>query len=201
MAKGKKEKTSEESAMTAEEAMAQTEEEFESDESQMPTQTQMANRTIRNYMIGSIAASLVPAPAFDVAAVTAVQLKMLHSIAGIYNVPFRQEMGKSIVWSLVSSIGANSIARGTFGTLVKFIPVVGPLAGAVTLPVICGAATYAVGKIFIQHFEAGGTFLDFDPEAVRSHFRKHFREGESMAKDLKPEAEEAANGGKIVGEG
>ena len=37
------------------------------------------------------------------------------------------------------------------------------------MPVIAGAA-YAVGKVFIQHFASGGTFLTFDPEKVRAHY-------------------------------
>ena len=28
----------------------------------------------------------------------------------------------------------------------------------------------SVGRVFIQHFASGGTFLDFDPESVRKHF-------------------------------
>ena len=39
------------------------------------------------------------------------------------------------------------------------------------------AYTWALGNVFIQHFEAGGTFLDFDPEKVREHFRTYFKEG------------------------
>ena len=30
-----------------------------------------------------------------------------------------------------------------------------------------------MGKVFIQHFESGGTFLDFDPDKVRSYFSKN----------------------------
>lgn len=158
----------------------------------IPPACERAQKTIRNYMIASMAAGLVPVPAVDVAAITAIQLKMLHTIAGEYSVPFMRDAGKSVVASLIGGIGASSIARGTFGSLVKFIPVVGPLAGAVTLPIVAGAATYAVGKIFVQHFEAGGTFLDFDPEKVRTIFQKHYQEGEKVATDLRPKAEAAA---------
>ena len=38
------------------------------------------------------------------------------------------------------------------------------------------ASTYAVGQIFIQHFESGGTLLTFDPERVRAHYRKLYNE-------------------------
>jgi len=30
-----------------------------------------------------------------------------------------------------------------------------------------GAYAWALGKVFIQHFQSGGTFLDFDAEKVK----------------------------------
>ncbi|MFW5858086.1 MAG: YcjF family protein, partial [Planctomycetota bacterium] len=160
-----------------------------------------SDRIIRNHMIASMVAVLIPAPVLDVAAITGVQIKMLHDIAHAYGVPFQREAGRSIVVSLIGSIGASSVARGTFGSLVKLIPMVGPLAGAVTLPGLAGATTYAIGKIFIQHFEAGGTFLDFDPKTARARFRQRFKEGEDVARTMKPEAEAAAESTAAPGTG
>ena len=52
--------------------------------------------------------------------------------------------------------------------------------------------TYALGKVFIQHFAAGGTFLSFDPEAVRDYFQTQLQEGgrvaEKWRKNKKDEA-------------
>jgi len=38
-----------------------------------------------------------------------------------------------------------------------------------------------VGKVFVQHFESGGTFLSFDPEKVRSHFEEELKMGKAVA--------------------
>ena len=35
------------------------------------------------------------------------------------------------------------------------------------MPVLSAGATYAIGKAFIQHFESGGTLLDFNPPDYR----------------------------------
>ena len=36
---------------------------------------------------------------------------------------------------------------------------------------VAGAAsTWAVGQVFTQHFETGGTFLTFDPERMKAHY-------------------------------
>ena len=63
--------------------------------------------------------------------------------------------------------------------------------GVLTAPVFTTASTYAVGKVFIQHFEAGGNVLNFDPEAMREHFKDEFEQGVSKAKG-KPAATEKA---------
>jgi hypothetical protein len=49
-----------------------------------------------------------------------------------------------------------------------------------------GASTYAVGRVFIQHFESGGTLLTFDPAKVRDYYTHqldtgHKRIAESFA--------------------
>jgi uncharacterized protein (DUF697 family) len=63
------------------------------------------------------------------------------------------------------------------------IPVVGQTAGGMTMLATGGACTYALGKVFVQHFESGGTFLDFDPEKVKAYFAEKFKEGKKFASE------------------
>ena len=49
------------------------------------------------------------------------------------------------------------------------------------MPALAGASTYAVGKVFVQHFESGGTFLNFDPEDVRDYYAEQFEKGKAAA--------------------
>ena len=53
------------------------------------------------------------------------------------------------------------------------------------MPIYSGAATWAIGKVFIQHFASGGTFLDFDPQKVKDYFRNLFEQGKEVASNLK----------------
>jgi uncharacterized protein (DUF697 family) len=137
----------------------------------------------RKYMVISLATSVVPAPGLDIAALTAIQVKMLHALAKVYELPFSKEVGRSSIASLVGGVGA-SLARGTFGSLIKLIPIVGPVAGALAMPVLAAASSYAVAKVFILHFESGGTLLDFDPERMREHYTQQLQEGKDVAKGL-----------------
>jgi hypothetical protein len=39
------------------------------------------------------------------------------------------------------------------------------------MPVLSAGATYAIGRTFMQHFESGGTLLDFNPPDYREFFK------------------------------
>ncbi len=143
-----------------------------------------ANKVIRNYVLGSIVPSLLPVPMLDLAIVTGVQLKMLHSLANIYDVPFKEELARSSITALLGGTAALSMAR-VISSAVKAVPIVGSLAGAFSMPVVNGGSTYAIGKLFVQHFESGGTMLSFDPSKVREHFKKVFEAGKAVIASAK----------------
>ena len=77
---------------------------------------------------------------------------------------------KSIVASLLGGIVSTRLGYGLIGTFAR-LPLIGTLATAATLPLMAGAVTYGIGKVFVQHFASGGTFLDFNPDKVRGFFR------------------------------
>lgn len=135
-----------------------------------------AHQIVRKYALAGMAVGLIPLPLVDLAAITAVQLKMAHRISEQYQVPFSRDAVKSIIASLLSSVVATSAAL-SLSSVVKVVPLIGSVSGAASMVVLSGASTYATGKIFIQHFESGGTFLDFDPEKMRARFQAFYEEG------------------------
>jgi len=48
------------------------------------------------------------------------------------------------------------------------------------IPAFSGAATYAIGKVFIRHFESGGTFLDLDTAKVKAYFSEQYDKGKKL---------------------
>ena len=147
-------------------------------ENDVASRSAQAAKIVRNYSLGSVVPSLIPVPMIDLAVVTGIQLKMLHSLAHVYGIEFKEEFGRSAIASLIGGTVALSTAR-VVSSAVKAIPAIGSLVGAVTMPVINGGTTYAIGKVFTQHFESGGTFLTFDAAKVREHFEKELKEGKA----------------------
>ena len=148
-----------------------------------------ADRTIKKHALASAGIGLIPLPIIDLVALTGIQLNMLKKLAQEYNIPFSKNMGISIVSSLFGGI-IPVVHSGILTSLVKAIPVVGQPAGLFAAPALSGAVTYAVGKVFMQHFASGGTFLNFNPEEVRAYYEEMFREGKQFVAEAKREVED-----------
>ncbi len=120
------------------------------------------------------AGGVVPVPFVDIAAIAAVQLTMLREISEIYDVPFSKNRGRAIVSTLIGSIFPWAAGAGLAGLLIKATPVLGWGVGLATISVLAATSTRAMGLVFIQHFESGGTLFDFDPAAKRDAFHQEY---------------------------
>jgi uncharacterized protein (DUF697 family) len=121
-----------------------------------------AEKLVERFSLWSGAAGLLPVPFVDMAAVGGLQIQMLRRISQIYGVPFSANLGKSLIASLAGAMIPASSGVGA-ASLLKGVPVIGTAIGAIVMPVLSAGATYAIGMAFIQHFESGGTLLDFNP--------------------------------------
>ena len=153
----------------------------------MSEKQEKALKTTKNYMWWSMGAGLIPVPYVDLAAVSGVQLKMVAEISKIYEIPFQESRGKAVIGSLVGFVLPHATAYGLLGSLLKAVPVVGALTGAPAMALFCGAYAWALGNVFIQHFESGGTFLNFKPDEVKEYFRAKFEEGKNVASTMETE--------------
>lgn len=145
---------------------------------------QLALKTIKRYMWWSAGAALIPVPVADMLAVSGAQLKMLAEISKIYGIPFEKSRVQAVVGSLIGYVLPYTFSVGLIGSLLKALPGVGVLVGVPSFAFFAAAYAWALGRVFIQHFESGGTFLNFDPEAVKEHFRAQFEEGQKMAASM-----------------
>jgi uncharacterized protein (DUF697 family) len=153
-----------------------------------PSRASQAQAIIRRDVLWSLGAGLVPLPILDIAAVTAVDLKMLKELSELYGVKFSEGIAKKIAYSLLSSVGVLGIGSMVCGSLSKLVPVVGQALGIISVPIVVGAFTHALGQVLLMHFEAGGTLLDFDPEAMRAFFKQEFEKAKQTVSELQTDA-------------
>lgn len=141
-----------------------------------------ADAIVRRNMLWSAGAGLIPVPFLDSAVVISIQVKMLGELSECYGTPFRASGAKAAISALLCSLGGETLGRtllgtGAFTTLARSLPILGFALSAVTMPTLHGALTYALGKVFQQHFATGGTFLTFKPQETEAFFRAKFEEG------------------------
>jgi uncharacterized protein (DUF697 family) len=127
---------------------------------------QTASKLVDRFAIWSGVAGLVPLPVVDVLAVGGLQVQMLRRLSQIYNVDFSENRGKALIAALAGCMIPATSGMGAASAL-KAVPVVNILAAGFVMPVLSAGATFAIGKAFIQHFESGGTLLDFNPPDYR----------------------------------
>jgi uncharacterized protein (DUF697 family) len=139
---------------------------------------------IRHHVYASMALGLAPIPLVDLVGLTAVQVDLVRALAKKYEVPFKKNVTKTLIAALIGSV----LPVGTvplFASLVKFIPVIGLTTGAVSVSLLGGASTYALGRVFSAHFASGGTLLDFNAEKVQAGFKEQFEKGKEFVSSKK----------------
>lgn len=147
-----------------------------------------ADNLIKDYVIGSVAASIVPVAFFDIAAVAAIQLRMIQKLSQLYGRPFSERLGRKVVYALAGGVLGYGAGYAVAASATKMIPGIGWMVGMVSLPVVAGGSTFAVGRSIVKHYEEGGTLLDFNAAKMRAFYKEQFEKGKEMARKVNQKA-------------
>jgi len=152
-------------------------------------------KLLQYHTWAAMAVGLVPLPMVDFAGVMVIQLNLIRKLAQEYHVKFFEGTVENVISALIGAVIPAGASKSIAASLSQLIPGIGHTVSVITMPILGGATTYAVGKVFIQHFAAGGTILTFDPEKVKDFYEEALKEGYEVAKDLKNDLT-ASNGKK-----
>jgi uncharacterized protein (DUF697 family) len=141
----------------------------------------VASKLVDRFAIWSGVAGLVPVPVVDLLCVGGLQVQMLRRLSQIYDVEFSENRGKAVIAALAGTMIPATSGMGAASAL-KTVPILGMLAGGFVMPALSAGASYAIGKAFIQHFESGGTLLDFNPPDYREFVKAQKEMWESRTK-------------------
>jgi uncharacterized protein (DUF697 family) len=154
----------------------------------------LANTTVKNWSQWSVAAGFIPVPLADTAAISGIQIKMIYDLCKIYNVPFEKEVVVGVIGSLAGGSIATAASTSIATDLIRFLPVIGTPLSLITQPAIAFATTYALGTVFVAHFEDNGGLGNLDISKMRSVFKEQFESAKRKFKfkknvdDLEPAA-------------
>jgi uncharacterized protein (DUF697 family) len=144
------------------------------------------DRIILTHVAWSMGAGLLPIPLVDLAAVTAIQVDLLNALCQAHDVDFSATSGKSLVAALTGTTFARVGA-----SLLKTLPGVGTILGGLSMSVMSGASTYAVGRVAVAHLEQYGTLFNMDVGAAKERYARAYEEGKTVAEGLKGKEAEA----------
>ncbi|AKQ64436.1 hypothetical protein A176_001348 [Myxococcus hansupus] len=133
---------------------------------------------VKKYSLWSMGAGALPLPGLDIAAFMVVQLRMLGELAELHSVSFHEQRARGVVAALLGAASSTLLGRPLVFSLLKGVPVIGSTAGVLSGAVSMAGLSRAIGRLFIQHFETGGTLLTFDAKAMRAHFMREFEKNE-----------------------
>jgi len=137
--------------------------------------SEQAQKIISKFTKGVAVVGLLPLPLVDALVISGTQLKMLQKLSQLYDVKFTEVRGKAVLSVLLGSVVPLSLRSSLF-SLCKAHPVVAAVVGSLSMSAFSSASTYAIGKVFILHFESGGTLLDFDAEKMREYYQQQLIE-------------------------
>lgn len=111
-----------------------------------------ARKIVERHRFYATMGGLAPLPIVNVAVLTAIMMRMVKQLSGLYQVPYQRDRTRSAIISLMAGAaptGFGAIAASTLAFVVPGPGVVGLAVSAVT----AGALTHGIGLVFVEHFE------------------------------------------------
>lgn len=140
----------------------------------------LADQTVKNWSQWATVAGFIPVPLLDLAAISGVQIKMIYDLCKVYDIPFDQRRVRAIVSGLAGG-GVTTVASTALsGTFIKSVPVIGSTLAAVTQPVMSYATSFAIGTIFVRHFESNGTLMSMSIESLKATYHEQVAYAKKM---------------------
>lgn len=142
------------------------------------SQREQAAKTVKRYAAVSAGLGIIPIPALDMAAIGTSQLLMIRSVAKIYDLDLSKDRVRAIVGATIGG-AVPVVVGGGLSSIFKAIPVVGTIAGVVTLPSVAGLTTLTLGTALTDHLDAGGSLDELGLTQLRATFTAEFEKAKA----------------------
>lgn len=137
---------------------------------------EQADSIIKRYALFGTATGIIPTFGLDVAALTAVQVKMIKEIANVYEFNIDDQMIRTSITTGVTSL-IGRLATGVISSLTKAISPLKFLIGGATQAALNGFLTAEVGKIYQARMANGQNPADVTVSEIVNHVIAQIQEG------------------------
>jgi uncharacterized protein (DUF697 family) len=112
----------------------------------------LAEKIVKRHTSYAAVGGLVPLPVANVAAGTAVIMRMVKKLSDLYEVPFERDRTRSIIIALTGGAVPTGLAAATTSTLAYVVPG-SAFVGLAVSSITAAAFTRGIGMVFVDHFE------------------------------------------------
>ncbi len=122
------------------------------------------------------AAGLIPIPFSDALAITLIQAGMIYKMNDAFGMDLDKSVGASLIAGLLSVTAVAQVGRTLVNGFLKFIPVVGSVAGGATAVIITEGIGFAYLKVLEKCFndETGEVELPDEVDMITSLFKENY---------------------------
>jgi uncharacterized protein (DUF697 family) len=125
---------------------------------------------VYRYMAISAGAALVPLPGIDTAVLAGVHVALIKQLCDHYGVSFSEHTARNLVIAIVGSVIPGTVGSILGHKALALLPTAARVFGLALFPISSAAFSYGIGRLFISHFESGGTLLSFDTRRLHRAF-------------------------------
>ncbi|WP_120964851.1 YcjF family protein [Helicobacter pylori] len=144
-------------------------------------------KTIIHVASGAAAAGAIPIPFSDALAIAPIQAGMIYKMNDAFGMDLDKSVGASLITGLLGVTAVVQVGRTLVNGFLKFIPVVGSVAGGATAVIITEGIGFAYLKVLEKCFndETGEVNLPDEVGMITSLFKENYLNLDTIKK-LKP---------------
>ncbi len=133
---------------------------------------EQASTRVASAVTWSAVAGALPLPGLDLLVMGFVQARLIRDLCRLYGHKASGEVLRGAAAVILGVAVPAGISRLLFGSGVKAVPILGTLVGMAAMAALGASATYALGFVYVQHFESGGGPLSL--EKVKARVKAQF---------------------------
>jgi uncharacterized protein (DUF697 family) len=150
---------------------------------------------ILGYSTLAASAGAVPIPVLDLVLLSGIQSRMIYHLAKLYGQPMDGKRFLEIAGGMGLGALARQATRMTVVELLKLIPFIGSVMGAVAGAAVAWASTYALGKAFCYYYRRVHQGHVPQTEDLKRYYKDQLSQAEQLWKStFGPKAKPAAEG-------
>ena len=142
-----------------------------------------AEEIIRKHVKVAMMGGAIPLPVVDLAAVSAVHVRMLRELAECYGATHDAGSARSFVTSVSGALAGMTVGR-VAASLLKVLPGVGWTVGGLTQVIVTGASTFALGTLVKRLFRENRPLRELDFSTAREELASYFEAGRGTAEAI-----------------